>query len=138
MSKSIPVSEKHGLNPSQVMCIFCDQPKAIAMLGRLPNDAEAPRQIFMDYDPCDNCQKDMDKGITFIGTTTEKQGNIPPIGKNDEGADLWPTGAWSVVTEDFVKNAIQFPHNEQILLAKKAFVPIEFLLELEKYTKGGE
>ena len=137
MSKSIPVSEKHGVNPSMLMCLFCDEPKGIAMLGRLPNDAEAPRQVLADYDPCDKCKAEWDKGVVFIGTTTEcPNDKFPPIGKDADGKPLWPTGSWTVLTDEGVKQFISWPQSEEILLARKCFVPQEVIEEFDKHMKS--
>ena len=53
MSKSIRLSEKHGVNPSITICPVCYKDTGIAILGRLKGDNEAPRKIIGDV--CDDC-----------------------------------------------------------------------------------
>lgn len=55
-NKTIKFSPKHGLNPTIPVCFFCGQQKnEIAFMGRLAGDAEAPRNLILDYEPCDHC-----------------------------------------------------------------------------------
>lgn len=63
---SLRVSPKHGLNPSLGLCFFCNKAKDVLLLGRLPDDAEAPRQGVYNQEPCDECRGYMDKGIICI------------------------------------------------------------------------
>lgn len=53
MSKSIRLSEKHGVNPSITICPICGKETGIALLGKLKGDKEAPRKIIGDI--CDDC-----------------------------------------------------------------------------------
>lgn len=62
----ITLSKEHGINPSIMLCFYCGKDKAIALLGKLPNDAEAPRQACYDYEPCDDCKKLLEQGVLFI------------------------------------------------------------------------
>lgn len=66
MSGSIRLSEKHGVNPSLMLCWFCGEADRIALLGRLPGDAEAPRQAVFDKVPCPKCADLMKQGVFFI------------------------------------------------------------------------
>lgn len=43
--EGIPISEKHGLNPTLDTCMICGEAFQILLLGKLPNDEEAPKQI---------------------------------------------------------------------------------------------
>ena len=54
MSKSIPISPKHGVNPSMILCPKCGESHSIALMGKLKNDAEAPRAI-IGAELCDSC-----------------------------------------------------------------------------------
>lgn len=79
MSRSIRLSEKHGVNPSLINCFFCGESKGIALMGRLKGDAEAPRSCVMDYEPCDKCKAMFDQGVLLIGvTTTQPSDGRPP------------------------------------------------------------
>lgn len=122
MSKSIPISPKHGLNPSMPICFFCGETKnEIALLGKIDRkDSEAPRHILLDYEPCEKCQELMNQGITLIEVEEQPvHPNQPPIAKN-----LYPSGMWHIVTEDFVKEHFQ-PEEmvNNVLKKRKCFIP---------------
>jgi hypothetical protein len=53
---SISVSEKHGVNPSVMLCPVCGKGTGVALFGKLPGDKEAPRNS-RDMNPCEECQK---------------------------------------------------------------------------------
>lgn len=57
MDDSITLSEKHGLNASLDTCIVCGEAFQILLLGKLPNDEEAPREVCTGQ----VCQKCIDK-----------------------------------------------------------------------------
>ncbi len=63
---SIKLSKKHGVNPSIVICPVCKKDIAIALLGRLKDDAEAPKTI--EGELCDECK---DKYVTIIEVDNE-------------------------------------------------------------------
>ena len=63
---SIKLSEKHGVNPSLTVCFWCGEHTGIALLVRLPGDKEAPKEIIADYEPCDKCKEQWNKGIPII------------------------------------------------------------------------
>lgn len=83
MNDSIKLSKKHGVNPTIPICFFCGNEKnEIALLGELPNDAEAPKHTIINYEPCDTCKEIMNKGITVMEVTTKPNApNQPPIQK---------------------------------------------------------
>lgn len=76
MGNSIRVSEKHGVNPSVLHCPVCARSVGIALLGKLKDDAEAPRAM-MDRQPCDECRKMMKDGIVFISVRDGEKGENP-------------------------------------------------------------
>lgn len=57
MKDKITLSEKHGLNASLDICIICGEAFQILLLGKLPNDEEAPKQVCTGQ----ICQKCLDK-----------------------------------------------------------------------------
>lgn len=76
-SRSIRLSEKHGVNPSILHCPICGKETGIGLLGKLKGDAEAPRDM-IDRHPCDNCQKVIDGGGHFIIEVRDgESGNNP-------------------------------------------------------------
>ena len=52
---SVKLSKKHGVNPSIVVCPICKKDVAVALLGRLKGDVEAPKTI--EGDLCEDCAK---------------------------------------------------------------------------------
>lgn len=107
--KSIPISPSHGVNPSMMQCFWCGETKGIALLGKLPNDAEAPRMAIFDYEPCDSCAALMAQGITLM--------------EADEHTHK-PTGSYMVIKEEALNNLlIDGELKTSILKMRKCFVP---------------
>lgn len=49
-----------------MQCFWCGEVKAVALLGKLPDDRQAPRSAVYDYEPCDKCIELRKQGITII------------------------------------------------------------------------
>ena len=62
---NLKLSEKHGLNPSITKCWICGNDIGIVLLGRLPNDVEAPMSACYG-DICDKCGKDLELADLLI------------------------------------------------------------------------
>ena len=103
MGKGITVSPKHGVNPSIAVCFWCGKEKNdIVLLGKLKNDAEAPRKAVFNYDPCDDCKKRFAQGVLIMEGTSEPQHEgQKPLG----GA--YPTGAFAVVRPEAFSNGMK-------------------------------
>ena len=102
MSNSIKLSKKHGVNPTICKCFFCGNDKGIALLGQIGDmrkgeDFEAPPCVVMDYDPCDECQENMNKGVTLIGVTEVQPSDNRPAMKAQGDMKVYPTGRWCVI-----------------------------------------
>lgn len=100
MSNSIRLSPKHGVNPSVTVCFWCGGDIGVALFGRMGrDDDEAPRRVVIDYDPCDKCKADFAQGFTLIETRSVSSTEDPlPIGKDDQGVEVYPTGRLVVIT----------------------------------------
>lgn len=73
---SILLSPKHGVNPSITHCEICGKEIGIALLGKLKDDAEAPRDVALGL--CDDCQKVMDaEGVIVIEVRDGETGGNP-------------------------------------------------------------
>lgn len=124
MSNSIKLSPKHGVNPCISVCFFCGKDKGeIALLGKIgKEDHKAPMRAVLDYEPCDDCKKLMDAGITIIGvTTTPNNPGQPPIQQTDD-ATLYPTGNMVVMSPDGVRRMFaNHPMVENIIAHKRTF-----------------
>jgi hypothetical protein len=100
---SIRVSEKHGVNPSVGQCFWCGEDDGtVVLLGRLPGDAEAPRRVCTSYEPCAKCQEQMTAGITVYEVSDRPAHD----GQREMQRDVYPTGRWLVVTEDWALRKI--------------------------------
>lgn len=95
---SIRLSEKHGVNPSMEICFFCNEAKGIVLFGKLKKDVEAPREVLINYEPCNKCKEKFKEGVIVVEVTTEQQlKNQPPISHTPNNAELYPTGAYAVI-----------------------------------------
>lgn len=103
------LSAKHGVNPSMGVCFWCGEDDGtIALPGRLPGDAEAPRRAVWSMEPCAKCKANMALGITLM----EANGDTKPE----------PTGRWVVVTEDCVRRLFNDDVLPAVLRHRKAFM----------------
>lgn len=117
MSKGIKISPKYGLNPTIPVCFWCGKQKnEIALMGRMTDDIEAPKNMVLDYVPCEECQSRMAMGVAVLEASdhpnTEGQ---PPM---QEG--VYPTSRFVVVTTECANRVFNAyaPWSE----GKKAFV----------------
>lgn len=93
----IKISPKHGLNPTIPVCFWCGKQKnEIALMGRMEDDIEAPKNMVLDYVPCEECQSHMAMGVAILEASdhpnTEGQ---PPMQKG-----VYPTSRFVVVTTE--------------------------------------
>ncbi len=71
MSNSIRLSPKYGVNPTIPICFWCGREREEITLmghigdGRKHEDFEAPKHMFIDFEPCEECKKNMDLGFTI-------------------------------------------------------------------------
>lgn len=64
-SGGITLSEKHGVNPSLMLCPYCGKEIGIALFGKLKGDKEAPKNV-IGNDLCDECKKKVENGFVLI------------------------------------------------------------------------
>lgn len=93
----IKISPKYGVNPTIPVCFWCGKPKnEIALMGRMKGDIEAPKNMVLDYVPCEECQNHMAMGVAILEASdhpnTEGQ---PPMQKG-----VYPTSHFVVVTTE--------------------------------------
>lgn len=115
MAKGIRLSEKHGVNATIPKCFYCNEDKnEIILTGRLPDDAEAPKGMVWDKEPCDKCKGHMAKGVIFISVRNEETDHDNP----------YRTGGWVVLKDEAVARIVRTPAlRENILSRRVAFVP---------------
>lgn len=90
---SIELSPKYGLNPTIKMCFYCGEESGeIAIMGRIRergadgrpvknSDIEAPRQMLLDYQPCEKCKEKL-KDRFLIYRTESAEGRLPVFARN--------------------------------------------------------
>lgn len=106
MSRGIPISKKHGLNPSLETCFWCGEAMGVVLCGRMKGDAEAPRKMCMGLDPCPKCKANFALGVQLIEVTDDgsRFGNNTRFAMRDtEGVLRWPTGRYAVLRPESVK-----------------------------------
>lgn len=84
---SIQLSPEHGANPSLLICMICGEGDGIAFLGRLPDDAQAPRKM-RDREPCLKCREEIDGykklGIVLFGIDDAYEGDLLEVQRRNE------------------------------------------------------
>lgn len=130
-TKSIRISQKHGVNPTIPICFWCGKEKnEIALLGKLPGDAEAPRSTWLigDYEPCEACKKLREQGIDLVEATDhptihEKQ---PPW----HGA--YPTGRHMILKERAIRSIFSPEIADDLCKRRIGFMDSETLIKLQE------
>lgn len=109
MSKSIRLSRKHGVNPSVGVCFWCGKDDgSVLLMGRLPNDAEAPRRACAGYDPCPDCKAQFDQPdcVVFIEADTAPTfDGQPPMQRKP--FEVYPTGRLFGIAVDAATRLLQ-------------------------------
>lgn len=99
MSNSIRLSPKYGVNPTIPICFWCGREREeIALMGRIGDgrkheDFEAPMHTVIDFEPCEECKKNMDLGFTVIEATNRPNGICQVEIQNG----VYPTGRFVVL-----------------------------------------
>jgi hypothetical protein len=103
MNNNIRLSPKYGVNPSVQICFFCKESMGLALLGKLPDDTKAPREIILSYDPCDSCKEIFSKGVLLIEVNDKPyvEGQSPI----QNGA--YPNGSHWVISTDCAKKLFE-------------------------------
>lgn len=124
---SIRLHPEHGVNPTVSQCFFCGKTKnELALLGASYR-GQAPRQMVLNYDPCEECQTNMARGITLI----ECEQSYTPLNRPAIKEGLYPTGSWCVLKEDAVKRIFKgAPMLDDVLRYRKTFVEVGVLKKL--------
>jgi hypothetical protein len=76
MSKNIPLSPKHGVNPSVLHCEICGKDYGIGLMGKLPGDKEAPKDVA--HGLCPDCENVINQGGVMIIEVRDGEGQKNP------------------------------------------------------------
>lgn len=122
MSRSIRVSEKHGVNPTLGICFWCGEDDGtIGLLGKLKGDVEAPRKMMLGYEPCDTCKEGIALGVAIMEASSFPAfDNQPKIKKG-----CYPTGRWSVITREAAERLFTDDVIEAVLKHGRTFMDVE-------------
>jgi hypothetical protein len=110
---SIRLHPEFGVNPTIPICFWCQKEKhEVAMLGAAYK-GQAPKNMLLDFEPCDSCAEQMAKGITII--EANRYGNEPKY-----------TGRWAVINPDYLSEVFQ-PESlvEEVRKVRKALMEVE-------------
>ena len=113
---NIRLSKKHGLNASLEQCFLCGKDKGLILFGQLKDDVEAPRQVCLNQEPCDECKGLMAQGIILISIDEKR---------STDKSNPYRTGGWVVIREEFVKKAFPEDIQEQVINKRVCFLPDE-------------
>lgn len=111
---NIRLSEKHGVNPSLILCGFCGEDSGIALMGKLPQDAEAPKRQVSIERPCQKCETAMKSKVFLVMITDDSVGSANPTLKGI-----------SVTVEDWVIRELVTDEAliKNVLSKRFAFIP---------------
>ena len=132
MANSIPLSPKHGLNPTIPVCAWCGEPKnEIALMGRIKTDVkgedpEAPMHCVLDYEPCEHCQEQWSQGVAVLEATTKRPTPYRPAIQKQGDTEIYPTMRFVVIKPEATERIFggQFSAGQKLLLEDEAFEQI--------------
>ena len=94
-------------------CFWCLKP----FDDTIKFDKERDQITFSSYEPCKHCQEIFSKGIHVMGVSKEPYvKNQPGISQDNDGNVLYPTGSTLVVSEDVVKEWLDYDDVSRKLL----------------------
>ena len=123
--KGIKLSPKHGVNPTLAVCAWCgEETGEVVLLGKLPNDEEAPRHMVFGYEPCPKCAEQWNKGIAFIEVEPLSVDSPKMPISVQNGIRYVPTGRLAVLTEEGTNNVLKEKDKkagDRLLMDKETF-----------------
>lgn len=129
---SIKVSPKYGVNPTIPVCFFCGKPKnEIALMGKMggrSEDLEAPRNMVLDYEPCDECKEMMSKGVALIVVSDKQPEDKRPSMTAQGDQKVYPLGGMLVIKSE----AFSQMTGQQFSDGDKCFIDEELYHQLQQ------
>lgn len=147
MSKSIEISPKHGVNPTIPVCFWCGNEKnEIALMGRVRerdpqtgkavrgSDVEMPMKAVLDYEPCDCCKEQFNKGVQLIECNSRPVDERPALSKDEKGNSVYPTGRHLVMIPEaaqriFNVDASMLEAGKKLCLDEETFNQLMSMME---------
>lgn len=129
---SIKVSPKYGVNPTIPVCFFCGKPKnEIALMGKMGGrgeDHEAPINMMLDYEPCDECKEMMSKGVALIVVSDKQPEDKRPPMTAQGDQKVYPLGGMLVIKSE----AFSQMTGQQFSDGDKCFIDEELYHQLQQ------
>ena len=121
------LSPRYGLNPAIPVCFYCGEEKnEVILAGRLPDDAEAPRDSVWNMDPCKQCAEWMRLGVILVSVADDQVRSQNPV----------RTGKFVVVTEAGTRECVCPEELDAVLTRRFAFVTDRVWKDLELPTEN--
>lgn len=128
MANEIVLSPKYGVNPTIPVCFWCGNERSeIALMGRIGDcrkreDFEAPKHMVIDFEPCEECRKNMALGFTVLEAT-----KVPnDISNMEIQKGIYPTGRFVVIKAEAAHRIFK----NLPIDANKAFLSVPLFTEL--------
>lgn len=131
------MSKKYGVNPTIPLCFWCGKEKnEIALLGKLPNDAEAPHFTWLvgDYEPCKACEELRKQGIDLIEVSDHPI--VHP--KQPKWYGVYPTGHHIILKESGVRAVFKPETADRLCESRIGFMDQETYANLQNFIEKGE
>lgn len=81
-------------------CFWCDKPIG-TLAVKIEDGKDIPSSVVKDYEPCDDCAKKMEDGVTLVAVATiPLRPGQPPLPKrhmDGQPDDVYPIGKWAVI-----------------------------------------
>lgn len=109
MSNQIKLSPKYGLNPTMPVCFWCGKDRGeIALMGHIGDgrkheDFEAPMRAVIDYEPCEECKRNMALGFTVMEATS-KPNSVTNV---EIQKGVYPTGRFVVMKNEAAERVFE-------------------------------
>ena len=122
MARGITVSQKHGVNPTMLVCPICHhETGGLALLGKLKEDAEAPRYS-LDSQPCDDCRGVIEAGGVMLievkdgstGSNPERTGYVIGVKAGVIDEDAVDERRVGFMTESVMKEMMDDLYKQEI------------------------
>ena len=118
-------------------CFWCGRPKDQTITEE--TEETIKQSVINNYNPCEKCKEQFADGVHVIGVTKEPiVKGMFPISKDGDNV-LYPTGSMFVANDDFIKDLISEPSEEQLLhdvLEKRLLMlPDEFVVDIVEQAR---
>ena len=119
-------------NDVKTICLFCGSSKGISSAVKVKDIKNIPQKVVVDYEPCEVCKTEWEKGVPILEVTTYPiHKGQPPI---TEGHNVYPTGRYMVLNAEAVSE--DYTVGVPVLCLKEDYE--EIINDFKRYTFRGE